>query len=170
MIFSSIEHIFQKQAKHYFASLVWFLALISTSNSFGQADHVGVISSSDLLAKYPEFKQEYDSYKPSQLQLTQIQQLSGKKVTALFGTWCHDSEREVPRLLKLLEAADVKVSELTLFAVDRQKQDPEGFSKKYNLLYTPTIIVADIENNELGRIVEKPNVDLASDIATQLTH
>jgi thioredoxin 1 len=170
MLATLIKRTIRQRYKQSIVSLVWFLAIISTSNSFSQADHIGVISPSDLLADYPEFKHEYDAYEPSQLQLDQIQQLAGKSVTALFGTWCHDSEREVPRLLKLLKVADVKVSELTLFAVDRKKQDQEGFAAKYDLRYTPTIIVSDGDNNELGRVIEKPKVDLASDLATQLTH
>ncbi len=153
----------------FLASITALLTILASSNSFAQEDHVGAISASSLLANYSEFKQEYDAYQPSPLQLEQINLLAGKEVTALFGTWCHDSEREIPRLLKLLASAKVDLSKLTLYGVDRSKQDPNGYAEKFGLQYTPTIIISDDQGNELARIIEKPKADLASDLATQLT-
>jgi thiol-disulfide isomerase/thioredoxin len=152
------------------ARLATLLVILSSSVSLAQEDHVGAIAPAELLANYPEFQQEYDAYQPSQLQLNQIQGLAGTEITALFGTWCHDSEREVPRLLKLLEIAEVEVNKLTLYAVDRNKQDPDGYAEKYGLRFTPTIIVSDDKGQELGRIIEKPKTDIASDLAAQLNH
>ena len=152
------------------AGVISILIGFYASNSLAQEDHIGVISAADLLANYAEFQYEYDAYQPSPLQLEQIQQLAGKNITALFGTWCHDSEREIPRLLKLLETAEVEVNELTLYAVDRKKQDPDGYAEKFNLQFTPTIVVSDTSGDEIGRIIEKPKTDIASDLATQLAH
>jgi thiol-disulfide isomerase/thioredoxin len=153
-----------------FARLATLFIVLSTSTSLAQEDHIGVISPADLLANYAEFRREYDSYQPSQLQLEQIQLLAGTEVTALFGTWCHDSEREIPRLIKLLETAGVAVNKLTLYGVDRKKQDPDGYAEKYGLQFTPTIIVSNNIGRELGRIIEKPKTDIASDLAAQLAH
>lgn len=153
----------------FLASITALLITLSNGYSLAQEDHIGAISAPQLLANYSEFKQEYDAYQPSPLQLEQIKLLAGKEITALFGTWCHDSEREVPRLLKLLASAQVDLSKLTLYGVDRRKQDPNGYAEKLGLQYTPTIIVSDGQGNELARIIEKPNEDIASDLAAQLT-
>ena len=86
--------------------------------------------------------------------------LEGKDLLVLFGTWCHDSQREVPRLLKLLEQSKVELNSLTLVAVDYNKQDPQGLAEQFQLKYTPTFIVID-QSKEQHRVVEKPQGTLA---------
>ncbi|WP_156413722.1 TlpA family protein disulfide reductase [Lacimicrobium alkaliphilum] len=92
-----------------------------------------------------------------------MQALKGKSVLILFGTWCHDSEREVPRFLKLADASGVRLRQLQLVAVGLDKKDPAGLAQQYNLLYTPTIIVMDNEQ-ELYRMIERPKGPLALDL------
>jgi thioredoxin 1 len=82
----------------------------------------------------------------------------------LFGTWCHDSQREVPRLLKLLDSSKVALASLKLVAVGYDKRDPEGIAARYQLKYSPTIIVLTA-GEELGRLVEKPKASIASDLS-----
>lgn len=164
---ASKSYIYMKY-KVFFPILGLLFAIFSTNNSLAQKDHIGVIAPSDLLANYEEFQQEYDSYEPSELEIQNINQLAGKEIIALFGTWCHDSEREVPRLLKLLDAANVELKQLTLYAVDRKKQDPDGVAEKFDLRYTPTIILSDELGSELARIIEKPKTNIANDLANQL--
>ena len=93
-----------------------------------------------------------------------MKKLEGLSVLVLFGTWCHDSERDVPRLLKLLEQSQVKIKELKLVGVNYNKQDPEGLHRDFDLRYTSTIILLD-GDRELGRIVERPNVSIGEDLA-----
>lgn len=130
-------------------------------------DYVGEVSAQELLNNYTAFSGEYQQYAPTPEELNQIASLRGKQVTVLFGTWCHDSKREVPRLLKLLDASKVELESLTLFAVDRNKTDPEGFAKRFDLRYTPTIIVSE-NGKEVARIIERPDAGLALDLQTQL--
>jgi thiol-disulfide isomerase/thioredoxin len=130
----------------------------------------GRISSEALLAHYPDFAGEYARYTPSADALAQMQSLEGLKVVVLFASWCHDSEREVPRLLKLLKQSGVALSALQLEAVNQQKQHPEQLHNKYSLRYTSTIIVLDSNDQELGRIIEKPKQSLAEDLAAIAAH
>lgn len=150
------------------ASIVFCLSIsLSFASEDQTPDHIGEISAEALLSNYPVFAEEYERFNPSAAQLLDIQALAGKEVVTLFGTWCHDSEREIPRLLKLLELGNVQLEQLTLVAVSRQKDDPEGYSKKFDLKYTPTIIIND-QGNEIARIIEKPKGNLAQDIAKQI--
>jgi thioredoxin 1 len=142
-------------------------ANIAFANEEKTPDHIGKISTEYLLSEYPEFAKEYEAFQPSATRLQDIQTLAGKDVVTLFGTWCHDSVREVPRLLKLLKMGNVELKQLTLFGVSRSKGDPEGFSGKYDLEYTPTIIISD-DKYEVARIIEKPKGSLAGDIASQI--
>ena len=54
---------------------------------------VGDISQAELLERHDAFRRNYENYEV----LTEIDGLpTDLEVKILFGTWCHDSEREVP--------------------------------------------------------------------------
>jgi thiol-disulfide isomerase/thioredoxin len=85
-----------------------------------------------------------------------------ERVVVVFGGWCGDSKREVPRFLKLAAAAGIPADSVLLYAVDRTKKGADGVPQRYAIEKVPTFIV---EKNgvEVGRIVESPKVTLASD-------
>jgi thioredoxin 1 len=121
---------------------------------------VGDISQAELLDRHEVFKRNYDAYEVT----AGIDGLPRDlKVTILFGTWCHDSEREVPRMLKLLAASDVKEENISLISLDIRKEEPEGRAKGLDVRFTPTFIFfrGDIE---LGRIIERPIENLQADV------
>lgn len=142
---------------------VFFLTFQLHAGSGNQEDLIGIVNPEQVLASYSDFSEEYQQYTPSEQELTQFSQLNGKEITVIFGTWCHDSEREVPRLLKLLDTSEVTLHKFTLLAVDRNKQEPSGLASQKGLQYTPTIILSDA-GEELGRIIEKPAISITSDL------
>ena len=103
------------------------------ATNMASADAEGIISKEALLAQYPPFSAEYARYQPDAAEVQQMQRLQGLQLVVLFGTWCHDSEREVPRLLKLLQQANIATDNLQLQAVNRQKQHPQQLHSYYNL-------------------------------------
>lgn len=123
----------------------------------------GVISASQLIAEYPQFRSAYELYQPSSAEIAAVKSISGKSLVVLFGTWCHDSEREVPRLLKLLDLSGVELQSMSLHGVNYNKQEPNNLHQKFDLKYSPTIILLQ-EEVELGRIVEKPTTSLGEDL------
>ncbi|TMN71684.1 thioredoxin [Pseudoalteromonas sp. S1727] len=139
--------------------IVSFLSVAADNRPF-----TGQISAADLLSKYPKFASEYEIFTPTTADTQAIQSLAGKDILVLFGTWCHDSQREVPRLLKLLDSTNVAFASLQLVAVGYDKQDPGGIAKHYQLKYTPTVVVSN-GGIELGRLVEKPNESIARDLS-----
>jgi thiol-disulfide isomerase/thioredoxin len=144
--------------------LAFTVGCSATEDPAAVEDAFGVINSQDLLSQYPRFSAEYQVYKGSEQELVGMKSIEGLSVLVLFGTWCHDSERDVPRLLKLLEQSQVKIKELKLVGVNYNKQDPEGLHRDFDLRYTSTIILLD-GDRELGRIVERPNVSIGEDLA-----
>jgi thioredoxin 1 len=128
----------------------------------------GLISANALLSQYSDFAAEYAAYQVSPTDIAHMQRLQNVSLLVLFGSWCHDSEREVSRLLKLLHQSDVALESLQLHAVNRQKQHPDGLEQKYALRFTPTIIVLR-NGQELGRIIEQPQSSLAEDLARFIT-
>ena len=122
---------------------------------------LGDISLAELLERHEVFKRNYDTYEVT----AGIDGLPADlKVTILFGTWCHDSEREVPRMLKLLAASGVKEDNISLISLDIRKEEPEGRAKALDVRFTPTFIFFS-DDVELGRIIERPVESLQADIA-----
>ncbi len=74
------------------------------------------------------------------------------EVTVYFADWCHDSIRELPRLLALIEPQTTRQLRLTLINLDQNKRDPAGRAAAAGVSRTPTIIVSR-NGQELGRIV-----------------
>tara|TARA_E500000178_G_scaffold344477_1_gene392788 strand:+ start:3480 stop:3893 length:414 start_codon:yes stop_codon:yes gene_type:complete len=122
---------------------------------------VGDISQAELLDRHEVFKRNYDAYEVT----AGIDGLPADlKVKILFGTWCHDSEREVPRMLKLLTASGIKEDNISLISLDIRKEEPEGRAKALDVRFTPTFIFS-IGGTEIGRIVEWPADSLEADLA-----
>ena len=122
---------------------------------------VGDISQAQLLERHEVFKRNYDAYEVT----AKIDGLPADlKVKILFGTWCHDSEREVPRMLKLLVASGVKEDNISLISLDIRKEEPEGRAKALDVRLTPTFIFST-GGMEIGRIVERPTESLKTDLA-----
>ena len=141
-------------------------ALILSLSQAALADRyqypLGDISQAQLLERHEVFKRNYDAYEVT----AGIDGLPADlKVKILFGTWCHDSEREVPRMLKLLAASGLKKESISLIALDIRKSEPEGRAKALDVRFTPTFIFSRA-GMELGRIVERPESSLRGDVAT----
>lgn len=103
------------------------------------------------------YDQEYNEYEyDSQI----IKELSKNKISSynivvFFGTWCGDTKRELPRLLKVLDAVKYPEQKLNLVAVNRKKETPDGEDVPYNIQRVPTIVVKKY-GREVGRITESP--------------
>ena len=122
---------------------------------------LGDISQAELLERHEVFKRNYDAYEvPAEIDGLP----TDLEVKILFGTWCHDSEREVPRMLKLLTALGIKEDNISLISLDIRKEEPEGRAKALDVRFTPTFIFS-IGGTEIGRIVEWPADSLEADLA-----
>ena len=148
---------------------LFLISALITPVSLGAADitnyHVGEISQQALFAGYPIFDANYQAYAPSAESVSSFKASLPEvlEVRVLFGTWCHDSEREVPRLLKLFNLAGIPGKSVELYGLDLKKKDPGGMADAMGVRYTPTFIFY-VDDMEIGRIVEKPQLNLATDI------
>lgn len=125
---------------------------------------LGQISAQKLLAQQPLFQASYDSFIVTPEQIATLQSIDRKlRLVILFGSWCHDSQREVPRLLKLLDAADNKNIAVSLIGIGLGKAEPKAVVAQYELAFTPTVIVFD-GAREIGRIIESPKQNWAADL------
>jgi len=116
----------------------------------------------------------YDDYAPHNGTLAQLRalDLSEFELTVFFGSWCGDSRRELPRLLKLADAMEMDETQLVLVAVDRggemHKRSPQGQDAGLEIYRVPTVIVRR-GGREVARIVEYPVRSLERDLLAIFT-
>ncbi len=112
----------------------------------------------------PWFDSIYNNYNVDTTLVAKVKPLLDDIDVRIFmGTWCEDSQREIPALFKVLDETNFNDEDLYLTAVNRVKTTPQGLEKNYNIEYVPTIILFT-GDTELGRIVEYPQESLEKDM------
>jgi len=94
--------------------------------------------------------------------------ISRYNITVYMGTWCGDSRKEVPRMIKVLKALDFDMSRVKIQALDQYKQAKDRGELGLNIHRVPTIIFSK-NGREKGRIVEHPISSIAQDINQIIT-
>ncbi|MGB0893235.1 MAG: thioredoxin family protein [Parashewanella sp.] len=124
----------------------------------------GKLTSSQLnneLSQYPDYDDNYQVDSASlQNLVTLTKQLN---IVVIVGTWCPDCHRDIPRFMSVIEEINNDNIQVEYLAVDKQKTDPQGLAARYSFERIPTYIVLH-ENNEIGRIVERPAISLEKDL------
>ncbi|MDR0536751.1 MAG: thioredoxin family protein [Tannerellaceae bacterium] len=132
---------------------------------------LGLCTVNDLTSPpYSEwFSENYSSYTPNSkiIELLKSKDPSHYSVTIFFGTWCSDSQREVPRLLKILDALSLRPQIIALGNGGKEdslyRQSPNHEEAGKHIYRVPTFIISK-DGRELGRIIEYPAVSLERDI------
>ena len=120
----------------------------------------GLISAERLLTEYPSFNERYQQLGAVAVDEATAEALREARYVVLFGSWCHDSVREVPEFLRVMEAANI--SDYSLVGVDYSKQDDQGLAAQYKLKSTPTIVMLNKQGAEIGRFVESESQPMAA--------
>lgn len=173
-----------KKLRHLSALLgsVFILSACATHNntSLSQAESqqlkvqklpyaLGTTNEQALHADYPAFFHQ-DNYQFSTAETEQLMQAFGQEeangntitIKTFFGTWCHDSQREVPRMLMLLTS--IKQHNIQeLIGLSYYKTEPKNRAKAHKIQFTPTFVIFRNEL-EIGRIIERPEKSLAQDL------
>jgi hypothetical protein len=93
-------------------------------------------------------------------------------MTLFFGSWCGDSRREVPRLVKVLDEMGFPKDQVELIGVDavegREKRSPGGEEQGLEIYRVPTLVVRR-EGKEIARLVEFPVLSLERDLLAMLS-
>lgn len=144
---------------------------IATFNLIAQENIIGETNKKELLMSEHKswFQDSYEDYKPSPEiveELTKNFKTNKFQIDVYFGTWCEDSQREVPQLIKLLEHSKFDFKKLKLTGVDEDKIIPNVSEKKREALdvfNVPTIIVYK-NGKEINRFVEYAQETLEKDM------
>lgn len=119
------------------------------------------------------FSKNYLDYTVDSATARLLKPLVKNKTFQIFlGTWCGDSKREVPRMLKILSYAGVRSSQIQLIMVDNRdsvyKQSPGHEESGKSIHRVPTLLINE-KGKEINRIVEYPVVSLEKDLLSMLT-
>jgi len=119
---------------------------------------------SNLFKTY--YETEYAAYKPDTATVSALKKaLVSKNIltTIVMGSWCGDSQEQVPRFYKIMDATGYKDANVTLYCVDRTKKTDKGETNNLNITLVPTFIFYK-DGKELGRITESPKESLEKDM------
>jgi thiol-disulfide isomerase/thioredoxin len=122
---------------------------------------VGDISIKTLFENHEGFQDNYEKYKPGNLLDPTL--FRDIEIYVLFGTWCHDSQREVPRFLQLLNSLNIQENYIHLIGLNFLKNEPLDRGKHFQIKKTPTFVFLR-NQKEIGRIVEMPEISLEADL------
>lgn len=118
------------------------------------------------------FQPQFNNYKTDSAFCRSLE-LNNTRVDIYMGTWCGDSKREVPRMLKVLDYCGINAGRLNIYTVSNTdsayKQAPGNEAVQENIFRVPTFIFYNGEGKELGRIIESPVQTLEKDMAAILT-
>lgn len=127
---------------------------------------VGTASLDSLLTEPFDawFEQNYQAAQPDPATVQAITPLlEDVEIHAFIGTWCEDSQREVPKFVKILEGARYPIDQVRLVTMTREKSTPQNYEEGLHVTNVPTFIFYK-DGKELNRIVEFPIESLESDM------
>lgn len=132
---------------------------------------IGKTQKTDLLQEpFKEwFENGFTDYQPDSEAINSLKEINiNYTITIFMGTWCEDSQNQVPKFYKILNKINFPEDKVTLITMLRDKTTPEAFEKDLNITNVPTFIFLE-NGKELNRIVESPVENLEKDMFTILS-
>ncbi|AQS38211.1 thiol-disulfide isomerase-like thioredoxin [Shewanella psychrophila] len=125
----------------------------------------GLVEAQTLVTELDDFAEGYKEYQVNTAAITPFKSLKEPtEIIVIIGTWCPDCHRETPRFIRIMEELNNPNIKVTYIGIDRTKTDSKGLAAQYEFSRIPTFIVMQ-KDEEIGRIVERPEVSLEIDLA-----
>lgn len=133
------------------------------------AQYTGELTEEDLVnSSYTNrwFSARKEQYVPHKASLATIKKhINDYTIEVFLGTWCPDSQAEIPRFFSILDETDFdQAQQLSMYTLDHNNESKTGEEKGKNITNVPTIIFYKDEK-EVNRFVESPRESLARDMA-----
>ena len=129
---------------------------------------LGRVEPDAILSISPEWRTNREAYDPAEADLRVIASTPlAARLDVYFGSWCSDSRREVPRLLRILDRTSPAHLKVRFYGLDRTKKEPARLVRRGAIERVPTFILR-VDGREVGRIVETPQATLEHDLALLL--
>lgn len=142
----------------------WFILPDFKTMGQTQNDLIGQVSVEQIFKSNRIFEIYTDRYTPNEDAIQFLKDLKGNySLQVFFGSWCRESTKYLPGLVKTLKLAANDGIEVAFIGVDSQKKFPNQFLKMIDIKYIPTVVVLN-NGNEVGRIVEKPQQPIETEL------
>lgn len=140
-----------------------------TSQTSAKPILTGWLTQQQVFDQIQQYQLGKDQYQPQRESLEKLKSsTTDVQIIVFLGTWCSDSQREVPRFLKIMELVQNPHISYRLFGLDRSKRDSAGLAEKHQIEFVPTFVVIH-NDEEAGRIVETPIASIEQDLAEIVT-
>lgn len=140
-------------------------------NIYGEKILVGTVNWDGLTAgQYGTwFVPNYKNYQVDNTSLEPLVPVIGDiEIKVFLGTWCEDSQVQVPQFYKMMDYLGYDISTIEVIALERLENlnlvGPNGEEQGMNITHVPTFIFYR-DGQELGRIVEYPERTIEKDMA-----
>lgn len=144
-----------------------FLCLLVVSAQAQKNIPTGALTRKTI-ERYTWFQEAYKTYTPDLPTITKlktaIQVQKPLRLLVILGTWCSDSQQEVPRLLKVLDQCEAPKRFIKMYAVNKRKTRPACIIAAHRVQRVPTVIYFDTKHKEKARVVEHPNQSWEKDL------
>jgi len=142
--------------------------LVKESRKYGHIPIVGDTDRASITTKFENWKKAEDEAKAKEgIGAKLVAVPEGATVTIVFGTWCSDCFREIPRLWDALDQVEKKPPfEIKYIAVNEYLRADRDLTAM-NIHNIPTIIV-ERDGKEVGRIIEQPTTVVEEDLLALL--
>ena len=147
-----------------------FLVLVACKENKTEEILIGEVDRTSFEQK--AYKEWFDAgYAEHELNIAELEKLEGQmdsvEFLVLLGTWCGDTQRELPAFFKIIDHIKFDPDKILMIALDREKKSPDERGKNLDVEFVPTFIVMK-GGQELGRIVEEPMLSLEEDLVSIL--
>ena len=143
-----------------------------TTNLDNEQILVGKVNRDGLTqSPYKEwFTPNYISYVVDSATLTEVD-VDNTEIVMFLGTWCSDSQVEVPQFYKILDHINYDLNKMSVVALERLENrdlvSPQHEEEAYQIGFVPTMIFLR-DGKEIGRITEYPKKTIEKDMLTIL--
>ena len=139
---------------------VAFTACTTSFESFGEFSRTQLQNSEHN----SWFTDNYDAHPLNETLASQIDSLFSEiEVTIFMGTWCEDSQREVPGFFRIIDALNANNQINRMIGLNEDKISHDGSAEEAGISNVPTFIFSK-KGEEINRIVEFPIISLEQDI------
>ncbi len=140
----------------YIVLFILFTLTLRSQDDFewplGKVSRNNVISNSN----FKWLKRGVENYHLEQDVIDSIRPHINKEIEfhLVIGFWCRDSRVFIPKFIKFCDYLNSNNQlSINIYSVDRKKEKPKRYIRKYGIKYVPTLIVRR-NNVEIGRIEE----------------
>ena len=110
------------------------------------------------------FIENYNAHPLNETLVSQIDSLIDDiEIKIYMGTWCEDSQREVPGFFKIIDALKANDQVQPIVGLNEDKVSHNGSAEQAGVTNVPTFILSK-DGQEINRIVEFPVISLEQDI------